>query len=265
MLGAIIGDVVGSVYEHEPTKRTDFPLLRPNSHLTDDTVLTVATAEALLTDGRYDAAYRRWARRYPHAGYGGSFRRWMARDDAGPYGSWGNGSAMRVSPVALAMDSVDTVLAEAARSAAVTHDHPEGVKGAQAAALAAYLARTGHERAAIRREIAERFGYDLARTADEIRPTYGFDVSCQGSVPEALIAFLDTAELESAIRTAVSFGGDADTQAAIAGAAAGAYAGAIPASLAAEVRRRLPADMLEVVDAFVARHPDAARAIAGPS
>lgn len=147
----------------------------------------------------------------------------------------------------------------------MTHDHPDGVKGAQAAALAVYLARTGHDRPTIRREIAARFDDDLARSVDDIRPTYGFDVSCQGSVPEALIAFLDTADLETAVRTAVSLGGDADTQAAIAGAAAGAYAGAVPASLATEVRRWLPADMLEVVDAFVARHPAAARAIAGPA
>lgn len=265
MLGAIIGDVVASVYEHEPTKRTDFPLFHAHSRFTDDTVLTVATAEALLTDGRYDVAYRRWARRYPHAGFGRAFRRWMARDDAGPYGSWGNGSAMRVSPVAFAFDSIDAVLAEAERSAAVTHDHPEGVRGAQAAALAVYLARTGRDRGEIRRELTARFAYDLGRSVDEIRPTYEFDVSCQGSVPEALIAFLDTADLEGAIRTAVSLGGDADTQAAIAGAAAGAYAGAVPEELAMEVRRRLPADMLEVVDAFVARHPAAARAIAGPA
>lgn len=250
MFGAIIGDVIGSVHEHRATKSTGFPLFQQGSRFTDDTVMTVATAEAILTDGRYDLAYRRWGRRYPHAGYGGSFRRWLQQDDAGPYNSWGNGSAMRASPVAYAAESIEAVLAEAERSAAVTHDHPEGIKGAQAAALAVFLARQGVDRPAIRHELTERFAYDLDRTAADIRPAYRFDVSCQGSVPEALIAFLDSRDLEDAVRTAISLGGDADTQAAIAGAAAGAYAGSIPPEIEAEVRRRLPHDMLEVLDTF---------------
>ena len=250
MFGAIVGDVIGSVHEHVRTQSTDFPLFTPRSRFTDDTVLTIATAEALLTDGDYATAYRRWGRRYPDAGYGGTFRQWLRRDDAGPYNSWGNGSAMRVSPVALALDSVDEVLAEAERSAAVTHDHPEGIKGAQAAALAVLLARTGVAKQDIRAEVAARYGYDLGRTIEQIRPGYSFDVSCQGSVPEAIVAFLDTADLEGAVRAAISLGGDADTQAAIAGAAAAAFDGGVPEALDREVRRRLPDDMRDVIERF---------------
>ena len=255
MIGAILGDLIGSVHEHRGTKTTDFPLVVPASRFTDDTVLTIATAEALLTGEPYDVAYRRWGRRYPDAGYGGTFHRWLHRDDAGPYGSWGNGSAMRVSPVALAFDDADVVLREAERSAAVTHDHPEGIRGAQAAALAVFRARSRTPRPEIRRELAERFGYDLSRTVADIRPSYRFDVSCQGSVPEALIAFLETDGFEPAVRAAVSLGGDADTQAAIAGAAAAAFDGAVPLELEAELRVRLPREMLRVLDAFAARFP----------
>ena len=255
MIGAIIGDVVGSPYEHRRADAPDFPLLQPRSRFTDDTVMTVATAEALLSGEPYDRAYRRWGRRYPDAGYGGAFARWLRLDGAGPYGSWGNGSAMRVSRVGLAFDDADRVLAEAERSAAVTHDHVEGVRGAQAAALAVFLARSGRPKPEIRRTLAERLGYDLTRTLGDIRPGYQFDVSCQGSVPEALTAFLETADFEGAVRAAVWLGGDADTQAAIAGAAAAAYDGGVPRELEADVRRRLPPDVREVLDAFKARYP----------
>ena len=255
MIGAIIGDVVGSPYEHRAAESRDFPLLQPRSRFTDDTVMTVATAEALLSGEPYDRAYRRWGRRYPNAGYGGTFARWLLVDDAGPYGSWGNGSAMRVSPVGLAFDDAEGVLAEAERSAAVTHDHAEGVRGAQAAALAVFLARAGRPKPEIRRELGERVGYDLTRTLDEIRPGYQFDVSCQGSVPGALTAFLETEDLEGAVRAAVWLGGDADTQAAIAGAAAAAHDGGVPLELEQAVRERLPPDVREVLDAFEARYP----------
>ena len=254
MIGAIIGDIAGSAFEHAAVKRTDFPWFPPGSRFTDDTVLTIATADALLSGEPYDAAYRRWGRRYPNAGYGGAFRRWLAAEGAGPYGSWGNGSAMRVSPVAWVSDSVDEVLAEAERSAAVTHDHEEGIKGAQAAALAVFRGRTGAGKPDIREEITRRFGYELSRTVDQIRPWYEFDVSCQGSVPEALIAFLDACDFEEAIRAAISLGGDADTQAAIAGAAAAAFAGGVPEWLEHEARRRLPPDMLDVLDRFRAKY-----------
>lgn len=255
MIGAIFGDIVGSVHEHCATKTTQFPLFTPESRFTDDTVMTIATAEALLSGEPYDRAYRRWGLRYPHAGYGGAFKVWLRTPNAPAYSSWGNGSAMRVSPVAYVHHTVDNVIAEAERSAAVTHDHPEGIKGAQAVALAVFLARMGVTKREIRRDLESRFGYDLSRTIEEIRPAYQFDVSCQGSVPEALIAFLDTDDLETAVRTAISLGGDADTQAAIAGAAASAFVGGVPYVLHRELRMRLPADMLEVIDAFTEQYP----------
>ena len=255
MLGAIAGDIIGSAHEWKSVKYVDFPLFHPDARFTDDTVLTVATAHAIL-DGSpadYASAYLRFGRRYPHAGYGESFRKWLRASDPRPYGSWGNGSAMRVSPVGWAFDTVEDVLREAERSASVTHDHGEGVKGAQAVALAVFRARTGASKEAIRDELTTRFHYDLRRTVYEIRPEYAFDVSCQGSVPEAIIAFLDSSDLESAIRLAVSLGGDSDTQACIAGAIAQAFYGEMPEAIVAGVRERLPEDLLEVVDAFERR------------
>jgi ADP-ribosylglycohydrolase len=250
MIGAIIGDVIGSVHEHAGTKTTDFPLFVAGSRFTDDTVLTIATADALLTDGDHARAYREWGNRYPRAGYGGAFKGWLRNPGAGPYGSFGNGSAMRVSPVAFAFTSMEEVLAEAERSAAVTHNHPEGIKGAQATALAVYLAREGVSRAEIRAEVAGRFGYDLSRTIEEIRPSYRFDVTCQGSVPEALTAFFETEDLESAIRVAISLGGDADTQAAIAGGAAQAAGSAATPTMLRELQERLTTEMLDVLELF---------------
>lgn len=255
MLGAIAGDVIGSVYEHDPIETTTFPLFSEASRFTDDTVLTVAVAAAILADGDYAAALRTFGRRYPRAGYGRSFHAWLRSDAAGPYGSWGNGSAMRVSPVGLAFDTLDEVLAEAKRSAAVTHDHPEGIKGAQATATAVFLARSGTDKATIAREITDRFGYDLTRTPDEIRPGYAFDVSCQGSVPESIVCFLASDSFEGAVRTAVSLGGDSDTMACIAGAIAHAHEGALPDVVANETRRRLPPDLLEVTEAFLETYP----------
>lgn len=254
MLGAIAGDIIGSIYEGTPIKTTDFPLFSPLCRFTDDTVLTVATAEALLKDPGYATVYRTYGRRYPNAGYGGTFIHWIFDDQAGPYHSWGNGSAMRVSPVGWAGDTIETVLAEAERSAAVTHNHPEGIKGAQATALAVYLARTGHDKRTLKQEIEQRFGYNLSRRLADIRPGYRFDVSCQGSVPEAIIAFLEAADVEEAIRLAISLGGDSDTLACIAGGIAEAYFGPLPTSLATEVHRRLPAELLAVVEAFAAKY-----------
>ncbi len=253
MLGAIAGDVIGSVYEASPVKRTDFDLFPRGARFTDDTVLTLATAAALLGDGDYSRAYRRLGRAFPDAGYGASFYGWLFSEEPGPYGSWGNGSAMRVSPVGFALDSVDAVLAEAARSAAVTHDHPEGIRGAQATALAVFLARSGADREALRAEIQGRFGYDLRRSLEAIRPGYRFDVSCQGSVPESMIAFLESTDFEGAVRTAVSLGGDADTMACIAGGIAQAYYGTVPGYIAVEVRSRLPSSFLDVLDRFERR------------
>lgn len=253
MLGAIAGDIIGSVYEAAPIKTTDFPLFVEASTFTDDTVLTVAAASALLSDGDYARALKRFARAYPHAGYGRSFYQWMLSDASEPYHSWGNGAAMRVSPVAFAFDTPEAVVDEAAHCAAVTHDHPEGIKGAQATALAIFLVRRGCNRKTIRSAITERFGYDLDRRLDDIRPGYRFDVSCAGSVPEAMIAFLEASDFEQAVRNAVSLGGDSDTQACIAGALAQARFGGVPETIAEAVYARLPAELIEVIAAFHSR------------
>ena len=254
MIGAIAGDIIGSVYEHHPIKTTDFPLFQPRSRFTDDSVLTVAIADAILTGRPYQDAVRDWGRRYPHAGYGGAFFEWLCAADPQPYHSWGNGSAMRVSPVGWAFDSEDEVLRQARLSAAITHDHPEGIKGAQATALAVYLARTGAEKATIRARIQTPFGYDLAGTVDALRPGYMFDVSCQGSVPAALIAFLDAESYEETVRNAVSLGGDSDTLACIAGGIAEAFYGGVPDSIRAEVEARLTPDLWRVVEKFERRY-----------
>lgn len=246
MLGAMIGDIVGSVYEWHNIKTTEFEFLKPNCFFTDDTVLTAATAQALMTDGNYTRAYQDFTRRYPGRGYGGNFSGWIYTEDPQPYNSWGNGSAMRISPVGFAFDTVDKVLAEAKRSAEVTHNHPEGIKGAQATALAILMARHGTDKEAIRQEISHRFAYDLDRTLDAIRPGYSFDVSCQGSVPEAIIAFLESKSFEDAIRKAISLGGDSDTIACITGGIAEACYG-IPEDLAKEGKRFLPEEFIEIV------------------
>ena len=254
MLGAIAGDVFGASYEFRSFKREDFDLFSKPRFFTDDTVLTIATAEVLMGDGDYAEAYRRWGRDYPARAYGGRFLEWLEDSSLGPYNSFGNGSAMRVSPVGWAFDTLDEVLAEAERSAAVTHNHPEGIKGAQATACAVYLARTDVSREGIRDEIAGRFGYDLDRTVEAIRPGYSFDVTCQGSVPEALIAFFDADDFEHSIRLAISLDGDADTQAAITGGVAEAFWGGVPERLEAEVRDVLDDPLLEVMDRFSARY-----------
>ena len=250
MIGAIAGDIVGSVYEHHPIKTKDFPLFQPGSRFTDDSVLTVAVANAILTGCPYRDAVLKWGRRYPDAGYGGTFARWLQADDPAPYHSWGNGSAMRVGPVGWAFDTEEEVLRQAQMTAEITHDHPEGIKGAQATALAVYLARTGADKAMIRTRIESQFGYDLARTVESIRLNYEFDVSCQGTVPEALIAFLDAESYEDAVRNAVSLGGDADTLACIAGAVAEAFYGGLPDPIRTEVLARLTPELWAVVEAF---------------
>lgn len=249
MLGAMIGDIVGSVYEWHNIKTTDFILFKNQCFFTDDSVLTAATAKALMTDGDYTKAYQDFARRYPGRGYGGNFHRWIYLDYPKPYNSWGNGSAMRVSPVGFAFDTVVEVLAEAERSAVVTHNHPEGIKGAQSTALAVLMARQNATQKDIRAEISRRFGYDLDRTLDEIRPTYSFDVSCQGSVPEAIIAFLESQDYEDAIRQAISIGGDSDTIACITGGIAEAYYG-IPENIAEEGRLVLPDEFIIIIEDF---------------
>ena len=259
MLAAIAGDMVGSVHERAHIKRVNFALFKQNSSFTDDSVLSVAVADALLSGRPYAERIRHWARAHPRRGYGGMFRVWMAQDDAPPYNSYGNGSAMRVGAVGWAFHRAKDVLDAAAASAEVTHDHPEGIKGAQAVALAIFMARKRADRKAIRDELQARFGYDLGRTIARIRPSYRFDVSCQGSVPEAIIAALEATDVEQAIRLAVSLGGDADTQACIAGAIAEARFGPAPVEIQREVEARLSPDMLDVVCRFEARYGPKAR------
>ena len=244
LYGALGGDIIGSRFEWHNLKSKNFELFGDKSRFTDDTVLTAATADALLHGLDYASAYRLWGNRHPHAGYGGSFRRWLNAEHPRPYNSWGNGSAMRVSPVGFFKDSVDEVLAEAERSAAVTHDHPEGIKGAQAAALAVFLGRTGTSKAEIKAEIEARFGYDLSsQKLDDIRPGYSFDVSCMGTLPVALLAFLESTNYEDAVRNAVSVGGDSDTIAAITGGIALAFYKTMEDRTARGIEARLTEDI----------------------
>jgi len=250
MFGAIAGDVIGSVYENRNIKVTDFPLFHKYSCFTDDSVLTIAIADAILNQTDYAKSLKIFGRKYPDAGYGGAFFEWLSEPESKPYNSWGNGSAMRVSPIGFAFSKIEEVLSEAQKSAEVSHNHPEGIKGAQATALAIFLARTGENKEYIRKEISERFGYNLRRTINDIRPNYRFDVSCQGSVPEAIIAFLDSDSYEDAVRKAISLGGDSDTLACIAGGISQAFYKEIPAELAIEVRKRLPQEFLEIIDMF---------------
>jgi len=254
MIGAIAGDIIGSVYEYRRIKTKAFPLFRPTCEFTDDSVLTVAVAQAILTDGDYRKAVLEIGRRYPDSGYGGAFSLWLHSPDPQPYNSWGNGSAMRVSPVGFAFDTVAEVLSEAARSAEFTHNHPEGIKGAQATALAVFLARTTRDKDLIRREIASRFGYNLDRTVDGIRPTYKFDESCQGTVPEAILSFLDSISYEDAVRNAISLGGDSDTLACITGGIAEAFYGPVSSSIRQMVWEILPTELWKITETFAGKY-----------
>lgn len=248
MIGAIAGDMIGSPYERYPIKHTDFDLVI--SAFTDDSVLTIAIAYTILNDTGIASSLKKFAEKYHNLPYGAGFRNWVRSWEHQPYNSFGNGSAMRVSPVGFAYDSIEDVLHLAKRTAEVTHNHPEGIKGAQATALAIYLARIGESKETIRREITERFSYDLNRTVDKIRPNYSFDVTCQGSVPESIVAFLDSNSWEDAVKKSISLGGDADTMACITGGIAQAYYKIIPPGIAEAVRDKLPPDLQEVLVMF---------------
>ncbi|MGN1450888.1 MAG: ADP-ribosylglycohydrolase family protein [Eubacteriales bacterium] len=258
MYGAILGDIVGSPYEFDMgNKCKDFPLFSENSAYTDDTVMTIAVADAFMgapeDDGeirrRLVESMQRFGRLFPGAGYGGMFCKWLKSDNPRPYGSWGNGSAMRVSSAAWLYRDLYTVRRMAALSAEVTHNHPEGVKGAEAVAAAVFLARTGNSKVRIKAYIEDAFGYDLSRTCDEIRPEYRHVESCQGTVPEAITAFLEGESFEDVIRTAVSLGGDCDTLTCIAGSIAEGFYG-VPEELKRECRSRLPGKLLEALKKF---------------
>ena len=259
MYGAIMGNIAGSLFETDGGPKTkDFPFLAEGSHFTGDTVMSIAVAEALMDSmGKGEAEHKaaliasmqKWGRKYPHAGYSRNFRAWLRDRDPRPYNSWGNGSAMRVPSVGWLYDTMEETLEKARWTAEVTHNHPEGIRGAQAVAAATYLARTKRTMDEIREYITSHFFYDLNRTCDEIRPAYRLDASCQGSVPEAIIAFLESTEVIDAVKNAVSLGGDTDTIACIAGGIAEAFWGIGPMA-AAHVERKLKPDMLDVLERF---------------
>lgn len=260
MYGAILGDIIGSPYEFDRGEKTkEFELFPALARFTDDTVMSVAVAEALIglgadadeehVKGDVVRFMRHWGRRYPRIGYGGLFHKWLVTDDPQPYGSFGNGAAMRVSSVGWLYDSLSRTREVARWTAEVTHNHPEGVKGAETVASAIYLGRMGHSKEEIKDYITQEFGYDLTRTLDEIRPTYSMDATCPGSVSEAITAFLESTDVIDAIRNAVSLGGDTDTTACIAGSIAEAFYGCTDEEKRA-VETRLPEEMLTVLAAF---------------
>jgi ADP-ribosylglycohydrolase len=255
MIGAIIGDIIGSVYEWNNIKTKDFPLFIPACDFTDDTVMTLAIAEGLMNGGSSEdfiQSMKKYGHLYPDAGYGGRFGSWLFSEDVHPYNSWGNGSAMRVSPVAWLFDTLPEVEKYAEISAAVTHNHPEGIKGAQATAAAIFLARKGKTKDDIKAYVESKYGYDLSRTLAEIRPNYLFNESCQETVPEAIIAFLESADFEDAIRNAISLGGDSDTVAAITGSIAEA-AYPVPEEIKEQALSILDERLLKVYRQFLER------------
>lgn len=256
LLGAICGDIIGSCYEWHSTKDYNFELFSRKSRITDDTIMTVAVADWLLTGNPLAKVLQDWGRRYPLAGYGGSFRRFIKSDDPQPYNSFGNGSAMRVSAVGWSFNTLEETLLKAKESAEVSHNHREGIKGAQAVAAAIFLARLGSSKDEIKAYVETEFGYNLQRAVEEIRPTYAFDVTCQGSVPESMICFLQSDGYESAVRLAVSLGGDADTQAAIAGSIAAAYYKEMPNFIVEQCWKIIPEDIIEIVTRFSDLIPD---------
>lgn len=263
MYGALLGDMIGAPYEFDRGKKTkEFPLFIEDSKYTDDSVMTVAVAEALLEarkKGLEDdeaqvkdllaGSMRRWGNKYPYAGYGGRFRQWLFNEKMGPYGSYGNGSAMRVSPAGWLYDDLETTRRFARLTAEVTHNHPEGIKGAEATASAIFMARNHASKEEIREYVVKEFEYDLSRTCDEIRPKYYHAESCQKTVPEAITTFLEGTDFEDVIRTAVSLGGDCDTLTCIAGSMAESFYG-IPDWMKAECLNRIEEDMRQVVGEF---------------
>ncbi len=256
MLGAIVGDIVGSIYEHENHRSKEFPLFKDNSRFTDDSVLTCATAAVLMDGGDYSDLYRKLGLQYPGAGYGARFIHWLMDDSMGPYDSYGNGSAMRVSPVGWAFGSEEEVLVAARASAEVTHNHREGIKGAQATALAIFRARNGQSQKDIAIEMADRFGYDISIRVDELRDTYKYSVSCQGTVPEAIRCYMEASDFEDAIRNAISIGGDSDTLAAITGSIAEATFG-VPNDIAEEAISRLDEPLAAILVRFCEKYVSA--------
>ena len=255
MMGALVGDIVGSVYEFQSTDSMDFGLFTPWTKFTDDSVMTLAVAKWLMEDESHSLQglvyyMQELGQKYPHSGYGARFGVWLEEEYPQPYNSWGNGSGMRVSPVGMYAKTLDEALALAAVSAAVTHNHPEGVKGAQAIAASVFLCKEGKSKQEIKEYVERVFDYDLSRKVADIRKNYSFDVSCQGSVPESIIAFLEGNDFEEVIRLAISMGGDADTMACMAGAIA-AYMHPIPEWITEKCDAILTDDLRTIKDDFL--------------
>lgn len=250
MIGAIAGDIIGSTHEFDRTNDYNFRLFEAGSYFTDDTVLTVAVADCILHNKDYAATFKEYGKRYPYAGYGGMFSRWLVSKESKPYNSYGNGSAMRVSPAGFAFSTLDEVLKEAERSAAVTHNHPEGIKGAQATATCIFLAKQGESKKEIEKYIEYKFNYSLDIDLDKLRKEYSFDVSCQGSVPQSIACFLQSTDYEDAVRNAVSLGGDSDTMACIAGGIAEAFYDMVPEEIKKTVWKSLPVEFQQIIDLF---------------
>jgi ADP-ribosylglycohydrolase len=257
MLGAIVGDVIGSIYEFNNFK-TERPeeveLFNADARFTDDSVMTIAIADAILNGRGYADAAGDWGVRYPWSGYGSGFIQWLCSKEKKPYNSWGNGSAMRVSPIGWAFGTLEETLVQARLSAEFTHNHPEGVKGAQATAAAIFLGRMGESKQKIKSYIEREFGYDLNRKTVEIRPNYRFNETCQRTVPEAVIVFLESEDFLQAMKLAVSIGGDTDTLACIAGGVAEAFYKGVPPELAAFAEKRLDPPMKAVLNSFRAEY-----------
>jgi ADP-ribosylglycohydrolase len=250
IIGAIAGDIIGSVYEFNNVKNIDFKLFNDKSTFTDDSVLTIATMDSILNKTNYGINYQLYGKNYPNRGYGRNFHSWLRSKYPEPYNSWGNGSAMRSSPIGWYCNNIEEVLIESQKSAEVTHDHPEGIKGAQSIAVAVFMARIGKNKDEIKNFIMDKFQYNLNRKIENIRPDYKFDESCQGTVPEAIIAFLESTDYENAIRLAISLGGDSDTLACITGGIAEAYYKTIPEYIIENIIKILPNELYKIIELF---------------
>ena len=250
LFGSVIGDVIGSVFEWNNVKSTDFDLFCDKSDFTDDTVMSIAVADCLINGKDNTNTYQEYGWKYPYRGYGGYFNEWINLEEPKPYNSWGNGSAMRASACGCFHDTLEITLAEAKKSAMPTHNHPEGIKGAQATAAAIFLARIGASKEEIKKYIQDTFRYDLERKIKDIREVYEFDESCQGTVPEAITAFIESTDFENAIRLAISIGGDSDTIACITGGIALAYYKELPSEIAKKTWSLLPDEFKKIITHF---------------
>lgn len=255
IIGAIAGDMIGARHEGKKPEPFDFSLISDDLDFTSDSVMTVAVMDSLLNGREYTQTLQYYSRRYPKRGYGNTFIRWLRQEDPKPYNSWNNGAAIRISPIGYAGRTVSEVLEEARNCAGVSHNHPDGIKGAQAVAVSVFMAKNGRTKDEIREYVQSGFGYNLNKTIDEIRPGYYYDQSCQGSVPEAIIAFLESTDYESAIRLAISLGGKSSTLACITGGIAQAFYKEVPVDISGHVLKGLSREIFETVDKFSSTYP----------